>query len=451
MSDEEKEQGSSLNRRAFIGTAAVAGAVLAACGGAGEEKPAIKLGEKMVRGPKTAPDGTVIKAGVIGCGGRGTGAAGNFLDAGPSLEIVALADTFQDRIDNCRAKLNEQHGVEISDERCYVGFDAYQQLLESEVDYIIIATPPHFRPAQFKAAVEARKNIFMEKPVAVDPVGIRSIMDSAEKAEAFGLKIVTGTQRRHEASYIETYNRVMDGAIGELVAARCYWNQGQLWYRERQDGWSDMEWMVRDWVNWCWLSGDHITEQHIHNIDVINWFTNSHPTSAVGMGGRQRRVTGDQYDFFSVDFEFENGMHNMSMCRQIDGCVNNVSEFIVGTDGSTNCKDTIFGPTGEVVWSFMPEESGEGTESDTGPRSPYIQEHTDLVTAIRNDQPINEATNTAITTLCSIMGRISAYTGKQTIWDEMMRSDLRLGPEVYELGPSELINSSVPVPGTSKV
>lgn len=447
MIDEEKEQGSNLNRRAFIGTAAAAGAVLVACGGAVEQQT-VKLGEKIVRGPKTAPDGPVIRAGVIGCGGRGTGAAGNFLDAGPSLEVVALADTFQDRIDNCRAKLTEQYGVEIPDERCYVGFDGHKQLLESEVDYIIIATPPFFRPAIFEAAVEARKNIFMEKPVAVDPVGIRSILATAERAKALGLKIVTGTQRHHEASYIETYNRIMDGAIGHIVAARCYWNQGQLWFRERQDGWSDMEWMIRDWVNWCWASGDHIVEQHIHNIDVINWFTNSHPVSAVGMGGRQRRVTGDQYDFFSVDYEFENGVHNMSMCRQIDGCVNNVSEFIVGENGSSNCKDTIFGPGGEVVWSFDPTEGGAG---DEGPQSPYIQEHTDLITAIRNDQPVNEVEATAVSNMTAIMGRVSAYTGQEVTWDEMMASDLQLGPETLELGPSELINAVIPVPGTSKV
>lgn len=447
MIDEEKEQGSNLNRRAFIGTAAAAGAVLVACGGAVEQET-VKLGEKIVRGPQTAPDGPVIRAGVIGCGGRGTGAAGNFLDAGPSLEVVALADTFQDRIDNCRAKLTEQYGVEIPDERCYVGFDGYKQLLESEVDYIIIATPPFFRPAIFEAAVEARKNIFMEKPVAVDPVGIRSILATAERAGALGLKIVTGTQRHHEASYIETYNRIMDGAIGRIVSARCYWNQGQLWFRERQDGWSDMEWMIRDWVNWCWASGDHIVEQHIHNIDVINWFTNSHPVSAVGMGGRQRRVTGDQYDFFSVDYEFENGVHNMSMCRQIDGCVNNVSEFIVGESGSSNCKDTIFGPGGEVVWSFDPTEGGAG---DEGPQSPYIQEHTDLITAIRNDQPVNEVEATAVSNMTAIMGRVSAYTGQEVTWDEMMASDLQLGPETLELGPSELINAVIPVPGTSKV
>jgi predicted dehydrogenase len=448
MIDEEKEQGSNLNRRAFIGTAAAAGAVLVACGGAVEEKKAIKLGEKIVRGPQTAPDGPVIRAGVIGCGGRGTGAAGNFLDAGPSLEVVALADTFEDRVENCRAKLREQYDVEIPDERCYVGFDGYKQLLESEVDYIIIATPPFFRPAIFEAAVEARKNIFMEKPVAVDPVGIRSILATSERADALGLKIVTGTQRHHEASYIETYNRIMDGAIGHIVAARCYWNQGQLWFREHQDGWSDMEWMIRDWVNWCWASGDHIVEQHIHNIDVINWFTNSHPTSAVGMGGRQRRVTGDQYDFFSVDYEFENGMHNMSMCRQIDGCVNNVSEFIVGESGSSNCKDTIFGPGGEVVWSFDPTEGGAGEE---GPQSPYIQEHTDLITAIRNDQPVNEVEATAFSNMTAIMGRVSAYTGQEVTWDEMMASDLQLGPETLELGPSELIDAVIPVPGTSKV
>jgi len=451
MIDEEKEQGSSLNRRAFIGTAAVAGAVLVACGGA-EQKKAIKLGEQQVRGPKIAPDGPVIRAGVIGCGGRGTGAAGNFLDAGPSLEIVALSDVFQDRIDACRAKLKEQYGAEIPDDRCYSGFDGYRQLLESEVDYIIIATPPFFRPAIFEAAVGARKNIFMEKPVAVDPVGIRSILATAEKADAFGLKIVTGTQRHHEASYIETYNRVMDGAIGQIVAARCYWNQGQLWFREHQDGWSDMEWMIRDWVNWCWASGDHIVEQHIHNIDVINWFTNSHPTSAVGMGGRQRRVTGDQYDFFSVDYEFENGVHSMSMCRQVDGCENNVSEFLVGSDGSTNCKDTIFGPDGGVVWTFDPAEgAGEGEADEAGPTSPYTQEHIDLVTAIRNDQPINEVEATAFSNLTAIMGRVSAYTGQEIKWDEIMASDLQLGPETLELGPSELINAVIPVPGTSKV
>ena len=452
MRDEEKLQESGLNRRHFIGTAAVAGAFLAACSSGSEQEQMIALGPKIEPGPKTAPEGAPIRAGLIGCGGRGTGAALNFLEAGPALELVALADVFQDRIDGCRGQLKEQKGVEIPDDRCFIGFDAYQRVLDSDVDYVILATPPHFRPEQFRAAVESRKNIFMEKPVAVDPIGARSIMESAEKADAFGLKVATGTQRRHERSYIDTYNRIMEGAIGEIVAARCYWNQEQLWYKEHQKGWSDMEWMIRDWVNWCWLSGDHIVEQHVHNVDVINWFTNSHPVKAVGMGGRARRVTGDQYDSFAVDYYLDNGVHVLSMCRQVDGCATNVSEFIVGTKGSSNCRDTIYGPNGDVVWSWKPEGMSEEQAKDEEARdaaqtSPYVQEHIDLVTAIRNGTPMNEARNTATSTLVAIMGRTSAYTGQETNWDEMMGSEMRLGPDEYKLGPVG-IKPVLPVPGT---
>jgi myo-inositol 2-dehydrogenase / D-chiro-inositol 1-dehydrogenase len=448
MRDEEKLGESGLNRRHFIGTAAVAGAFLAACSSGGPEEEQISLGPKIEPGPTLAPDGEPIRAGLIGCGGRGTGAALNFLEAGPSLQLVAMADVFKDKIDDCRNQLKEKKAVEIPDESCYVGFDAYQRLLESDIDYVIIATPPHFRPEHFRAAVEARKHIFMEKPVAVDPVGARSIMETAERAGVLGLKVATGTQRRHERSYIETYNRIMDGAIGEIIAARCYWNQEQLWYKERDKGWSDMEWMIRDWVNWCWLSGDHIVEQHVHNIDVINWFTNSHPVKAVGMGGRARRVTGDQYDFFAIDYQLDNGVHVLSQCRQVDGCATNVSEFIVGTKGASNCRDTIYGPKGDVVWNWKPEAApAAGATYDTGKDSPYVQEHIDLVTAIRKNTPLNEARNTAVSTLVAIMGRISAYTGQETNWDQMMASDMRLGPTEYALGPVD-IKPEVPVPGT---
>ncbi|MFZ0430300.1 MAG: Gfo/Idh/MocA family oxidoreductase [Acidobacteriota bacterium] len=448
MRDEEKLGESGLNRRHFIGTAAVAGAFLAACSSGGPEEEQISLGPKIEPGPTLAPDGEPIRAGLIGCGGRGTGAALNFLEAGPSLQLVAMADVFKDKIDDCRNQLKEKKAVEIPDESCYVGFDAYQRLLESDIDYVIIATPPHFRPEHFRAAVEARKHIFMEKPVAVDPVGARSIMETGERAGVLGLKVATGTQRRHERSYIETYNRIMDGAIGEIIAARCYWNQEQLWYKERAKGWSDMEWMIRDWVNWCWLSGDHIVEQHVHNIDVINWFTNSHPVKAVGMGGRARRVTGDQYDFFAIDYELDNGVHVLSQCRQVDGCATNVSEFIVGTKGASNCRDTIYGPKGDVAWNWKPEAApAAGAAYDTAKDSPYVQEHIDLVTAIRKNTPLNEARNTAVSTLVAIMGRTSAYTGQETNWDQMMASDMRLGPTDYALGPVD-IKPEVPVPGT---
>ena len=382
--------------------------------------------------PAAVPEGPPLKAGLVGCGGRGTGAAENILSSAPDIRITALADVFQDRLDSARKALSER-GQEIPDSRCFVGFDAYKKLIDTDVDVVLLATPPHFRSTHFAAAVEAKKHVFMEKPVAVDPAGVRSVLATGEKAKELGLSVVAGTQRRHKRSYIETYKRIADGAIGEIVAARCYWNQSQLWYKERDPKWSDMEWMIRDWVNWTWLSGDHIVEQHVHNIDVINWFTGKHPVKAVGMGARMRRVTGDQYDFFAIDFEFDGGLHLQSMCRQINGCANNVSEFIVGTKGATNCANKIFNPDGSVAWTY------EGPKEQE-----YVEEHTDLVESIRTGKPINEARNVAESTMTAIMGRISAYSGKEASWDELMGADLRLGPTEYAWGPVTMGKVSVP-------
>jgi myo-inositol 2-dehydrogenase / D-chiro-inositol 1-dehydrogenase len=393
-----------------------------------------------------APDGKVLKAGLIGCGGRGTGAAFNFLNAGPNLQITVLADAFQDRLDRCRQQLKEQKDVEIADEMCFVGLDAYQKLLETDIDIVLIATPPFFRPSQFDAAVRARKHVFMEKPVAVDPVGARSIMASARMADAAGLKVVTGTQRHHQRDYLTTYERIKAGMIGDITSANCYWNQSQLWFVNPQPGRTDMENMLRDWVNWTWLSGDHIVEQHMHNIDVINWFTGNHPTKAVGFGGRARRQTGDQYDFFSVDFVYENGMHMHSMCRQINDCANNVSELITGTKGRTNCSNWIQDLQGNKTWEFGYPLDEQGQPSHRAMISPYDQEIIDLVAAIRNNTPLNEAEACAVSTLTAIMGRISAYTGKEVTWEEMMNSPLRLGPTELVMGPSD-IQAIIPVPG----
>ncbi len=426
----------SQSRRNFLGTAAAVGALAVSCG---ESKPKVSVPTLLDK----APDGPELKAGLVGCGGRGTGAAINFLNAGPNLKIVALGDVFRDRLDSARSQISEKHGQTVPEDHCFIGFDAFQKVTDSGVDVVIIATPPHFRPEHFAAAVGSGKHVFMEKPMAVDPVGIKSIIETAGQAKTRNLCVVTGTQRRHEKQYIETYRRIAEGAIGDITAARCYWNTSQLWYKVRIEGWSDMEWMIRDWVNWTWLSGDHIVEQHVHNLDVINWFTGSHPVKAVGFGARHRRVTGDQYDLFSVDFEFENGIHCHSMCRQIDGCADNVSEFIVGTKGSSNCKDTIFKPDGSVAWKF------EVKEGEKEPNSPYDQEHIDLVTAIRTSEPINEAISTAHSTMCAIMGRISAYTGTETTWEEMMKSDLRLGPTEYNMGKVDM-EAIIPVPGKGK-
>ncbi len=446
-----KEDKKSLNRREFLGSAAAAGALGALGVGAlsascSSEKTAAV---KQLTFLDQAPDGKALKAGLIGCGGRGRGAAVNFLSAGNGLEVVALADVFKDRIEETRAYIKKEKNVEVADEKCFLGFDAYEKVIDSGVDILIIATPPHFRPEHFAAGVNARKHIFMEKPVAVDPVGARSIMSSSKKAEAAGLCVGTGTQRRHQRDYVSTYEHIKAGEIGEIVSANCYWNQSQLWYKNHEKGWSDMEWMIRDWVNWTWLSGDHIVEQHVHNIDVVNWFTGKHPVSAVGFGSRQRRVTGDSYDFFSIDFTYEGGMHVHSMCRQIDGCTGNVSEFVMGTKGSSNCKNEIKKPDGTEAWKYEYPLNDKGEKTKRVKVSPYVQEHIDLVTAIRTNNPYVEAENTAISTMAAIMGRISSYTGKKVTWEEMMNSSLRLGPAEYKLGKMDM-KAVIPVPGSAK-
>jgi predicted dehydrogenase len=400
-----------------------------------------------------APDGKLLKAGLVGCGGRGTGAAINFLNAGPNLEIAAMADVFEDRMADSRKKIKKQTGQEVADDKCFIGFDGYKKVIDSDVDVVILATPPYFRPLHFAACVDAHKHVFMEKPLAVDPVGVRSIISAAKRADDLGLTVITGTQRHHQESYVEAYKRIMQGEIGEIVGANCYWNQGQLWYKNRKPEWSDMEFMIRDWVNWCWLSGDHITEQHVHNIDVINWFMGGKfPKRAVAFGSRHRRVTGDQYDNFSVDFIYDNDVHVHSMCRQINGCVNNVSEFVRGTKGYSDCRSYIKDTEGKDLWSYKKPEDNEG---ENKVNSPYLQEHIHLVTSIRRNEPVNVAEFTAKSVMAAIMGRISAYTGKEVTWDEMMKSNLQLGPEggpeaVTSLGSSDLVNSKVPVPGSKE-
>jgi len=432
--DKEKRD---FTRRTFIGAMAAvgAGAVLASCK---KTYPPMKFVD-------VAPDGQALKAGLIGCGDRGTGAAVNFLKAGPNLKVVALGDVLKDRIDKCRADLVAKSNNPVSDDHCFVGFDAYKKVLETDVDLVLCATPPHFRPLHFDAAVEAKKHCFLEKPVAVDAPGVRSVLATGQKASAYNLCVVTGTQRRHDRAYQETYNRVSHGAIGQIVGACARWNQSQLWYAPKKKGWSDMEAMIRDWVNWRWLSGDHICEQHVHNLDTVLWFTGMNPTKVTGCGGRAQRVTGDQYDHFVLQFSYPNGGILESMCRQIDGCTNDVSEYVVGTEGYTNCKNTIFDLKNQVVWKYQEE----GQEPGKTKFNPYDQEHVDLVTAIRTNQPINEAEHVAHATLTAVMGRTAAYTGKEVTWEEIMDSQERLGPTEYAMGPVP-IKVEIPVPGNAE-
>ncbi|HPV16366.1 MAG TPA: Gfo/Idh/MocA family oxidoreductase [Bacteroidales bacterium] len=438
---------SSISRRNFLGKAATVGVagvvvptIITSC--ARETKKVVEVPTFLDQ----APDGPVLKAGIIGCGGRGTGAALDFLNAGPNLQVTALGDTFQDRVDSCKARILKEKNQEVPAENCFVGFDAYQKVIDSGVDIVILATPPFFRPEHLAAAVAAKKHIFAEKPVAVDPTGARSVMATAKKAEGLGLSITTGTQRRHQRDYVANWQQVQQGLIGDLVGGNIWWNGGKLWHRDNNPSWTEMEWMIRDWVNWTWLSGDHIVEQHVHNIDVAHWFFGAYPVKAVGMGSRLRRVTGDQYDNFSIDFVMENGVHIHSMCRQINGCANNVSERLQGTKGSTNCRNTILDLAGTELWKYEYPLDADGKPTGSVSVDPYVQEHIDLVTAIRTGKVFNELEVTAISTMVGIMGRISAYTGKETTYEEMMNSDLKLGPEVFVFGPVD-IPKEVPIAG----
>lgn len=397
--------------------------------------------------PDKAAPGREIKVGVIGCGGRGSGAIQNLFDAADGIRLTALGDVFPDRLEGLRKMASEKLGQEVPDENCFIGFDAYRKVIDSGVDMIIDTTPPVFRPDHFKYAVQKGVHSFLEKPVAVDAKGYRTVMAAAKQAQAKGLCVVCGTQRHHQRPYVEAFRKIQEGYIGEITGGNVYWNQGMLWYRNREKGWSDMEWMIRDWVNWKWLSGDHIVEQHVHNIDVFLWMSGYKVAKATGFGARHRRITGDQYDQFSIDFEMENGVHLHSMCRQIDGCSNAVGEIIYGTKGSWNSFDhEIKDLDGNVVWKF----DNEKAETEFRQHNPYVLEHVDLVNHIRKGEPIDEATACAMSTLAGVMGRTAAYTGDTVTWDAMSQSELDYLPEKLELGPMDMSDYTVQVPGKAK-
>ncbi|MEX2269962.1 MAG: Gfo/Idh/MocA family oxidoreductase [Vicinamibacterales bacterium] len=390
----------------------------------------------------------VIRVGVVGCGGRGTGAARDCMRGAEGVEIVAMGDLMADRLAQSRATLLKAVGgnaalaakFKVTDERCFTGFDAYEKVLASGIDLVILATPPGFRPAHLAAAVAAGKHIFTEKPVAVDAAGIRSVLATSEAAQQKHLAIVAGTQRRHQARYLEAIKRIQDGAIGKVVSGQVFWNQGGLWSREQRAEWTDAEWQIRNWLYFTWLSGDHIVEQHVHNIDVANWVMGAHPLKATGVGGRQHRTEpkfGHIYDHFAIDFEYPSGARVMSMCRQIEGTRGKVAEHFIGSAGRSDASTFIEGAT---PWKNAAAE----TEIN-----PYVQEHTDLVASLRAGTPLNELKQVAESTLTAIMGRESAYTGQEVTWDQMLNAQQALAPKVIAFGPLDV--PPVPMPGRTKL
>ncbi len=397
-----------------------------------------------------------IKVGIIGCGGRGGGAGKDVLRAAKNVTIVALGDAFDDRARGTQRGLEEfakeeevtnlGNKVDVAG-RVYVGLDAYKKVLDTPgLNYVILATPPGFRPIHLEAAVAAKKNIFTEKPVAVDGPGIRKVYAAYEKAKEQKLGVGAGTQRRHQSGYREVMKRIHGGEIGEFRGGACYWMQGVLWANERKSDWSDLTYQLRNWYNFVWLCGDHIVEQHVHNIDVMNWAAQAHPIKAIGMGYRSRDGKrtrgkpefGNIYDFFAIDFEYPNGSHVVSMCRQIDNCVNSVSEEITGSTGLVRTADRrTYQVNGKQV--FNPRKDN----------APYIQEHTDLIESIRKGEPINELKNVADSTLSAIMGRMSAYTGQRITWKQALESKQNTMPEnlAWDM---KLDEPPMPVPGLTK-
>jgi predicted dehydrogenase len=358
------------------------------------------------------------------------------LRAAPGVTLVAMGDAFADRVDASRERLTKTFAdkLDVPDSRRFVGFDAYKGVIASDVNYIILATPPGFRPQHLQAAIAAGKHIFTEKPVAVDGPGIRTCLALYDEAKAKGLGIVAGTQRRHQTGYLETMRRIQDGAIGRILAARCYWNQGFLWKKDREPQWTDVEWQLRNWLYFTWLSGDHIVEQHVHNLDVVNWAIGTHPLAAHGMGGRQVRTGpewGHIFDHFAVDYEYPNDVRVLSMCRQISGCEGNVSEALVGERG--NCRVDKYEITGARAWKFAEQDN-----------APYVQEHTDFIASLRAGTPLNELKNVTESTLTAIMGRMSTYTGLAVTWEQALNSTETLMPPTLAFGPMEVPPVAMP-------
>ncbi len=412
-------------RRQFLATSALATSSLA-----------IGSARAATEGP-----GEPLKVALVGCGGRGKGALKDFTDAaailGCRVEVTALADAFPEQSQQAGSQFK------VPPERQFAGYSAYQQAIATDCDYVILATPPIFRPVHFAAAVEAGKHCFIEKPVAVDPVGARAIAATGELASQKGLAVVAGTQRRHQHAYRVNQARVDAGAIGEIRGGVVQWNGRVPWTKPRREGWSDAEYLTRNWVNFIEMSGDHIVEQHIHNIDVAIWFLGRLPVSAIGFGGRARRPSGNQFDFFSVDFDFGDAVHIHSQCRQIAGTYGRVGEAFTGAHGSCFGGGKLSGKEVDIA----------PVAKDTD--SAMVQEHVDLIRSVLDGKPLNEARQVADSTLAAIMGRISAYTGELVRWVDLAERedsphyDLRVAvdPLDFEKGTVKFPGEEPPVPG----
>lgn len=372
-----------------------------------------------------------LRVGLIGCGSRGSGAAAQALSADKNVVLTAMGDAFKDRLDNGLKTLKQDDTVggkvQVNPDHCFVGFDAFQKVIDSDVDVVILATPPGFRPQHLKAAVAAGKHIFCEKPMAVDGPGVRSVLESVAQAKKKNISLVAGFCYRYNDPERAIFERIHDGAIGEIRAIQTTYNTGSIWSYPRKPEWTDMQWQMRNWYYFAWLSGDHIVEQAVHSIDKMAWaMKDVPPVSATALGGRQVRtapVFGHIYDHFSVVYEYPDGTRAFHFCRQQDRCANDNSDYILGTRGTGHI--VAFGPvtiTGEKKWAFTP----------TTKRNMYQVEHDELFASIRSGKPLNDGVRMAHSSLLAIMGRMAAYTGQVVTWEKALNSKENLSPPRYD-------------------
>ena len=383
-----------------------------------------------------------VKVATIGCGGRSNRDIPNFIKAcemlGLEAEFVALADAFEDKA----FEQADKYGV--SRDKCIVGWDSYQKVAESDAEFVMLITPPSFRPLHLDTLVDAGKHVLMQKPVAVDAPGCRRVIAAGERAKKKGLAILAGTQRRHTIGYMENAAKIENGAIGEILGGTVSWNGSVPWIWERQKGWSDADYLARNWLNWSEMSGDHLGEQHVHNIDVANWFLGRTPVSVVGFGGRARRETGNNYDFFSLDLDYGDGVHIHSQCRQISGAYSRVGEFFRGSKGEVNGGGKLVGKDVSIPKFDVMDKDGN------------VQELINWIKSARKGEPINEARQIAESTAVAIMGRYAAYTGDFIRFRDLMENteskyyDLKVAVQAEDFEKGSVVlpeENVVPIPG----
>lgn len=443
MNNKNKFKDQELTRRSFVKQTALAtGGILSV--------PLSVEAMAHVNGEKK------LKLALVGCGGRGSGAAVQALTADENVELVAMADAFADRIEKSLKGIKEHFDgvkkINVKEKNRFVGFDAYKKAIDL-ADVVILTTPPGFRPYHFEYAIQNDKHVFMEKPLATDPVGIRKVLATAKMAKAKKLNVVVGLQRHYQSKYIDLKQRIDDGAIGKIRGGQVYWNDAGVWTKRRKAGQSELEYQMRNWYYFNWLCGDHILEQHIHNIDVANWFIGDYPVSAQGMGGRQVRTGkdhGEIFDHHFVEFTYASGAVISSQCRHIRGTMSRVDEVFQGTKGSIEIgRGEITDLNGNSKYKY-PKKWGEDP-------NPYQVEHDKLFASIRNGGVISDTENGAMSTLTAILGRMATYTGKKITMEEALNSKLHLMPEevTWETTPPSLPDSKgnypIPTPGKTKM